>query len=115
MRKEHTNIMAAVVACLCGILIYDLQPPKPYFYPLEGVWRWEKLPDLPSMGWYGRLGWALIAATMGGTLSKYVLFRTKTGGPRDMARHKIHLITGALVLALVWAMVRVVIHELHAL
>ncbi len=115
MRREHTNTIAAVVACLCGILIYDIQPPKPFYYPLEGVWRWEKLPDVPSMGWYGRIAWALVAATIGGYISKYVVFRQKAGAPRDLSQRNIHFITAVLFVSLVWCMARVVLHELHGL
>lgn len=114
MQKEHANILTALLACLFGLALYDLQPPKPYFYPLEGVWRWEKLSDRPAMGWYGRVAWSLIAATVGWGVGK-LIFRAKPEATQGLSKSKVYFITTILLVTLLWCLARIVLHEWNAL
>jgi hypothetical protein len=70
MDTRDRNVLAVCLALLVFALLYALNPPGPRYYPLEGVWRWEQIPGMPSMAWYARVACASAGATAAYGLSR---------------------------------------------
>ncbi len=65
----------------CAIIRFHIRVPR--YYPLEHTWRMIKQPGVPSQGWYGIVGLALITATLV-TALVYVAIRYTGSGEKQL-------------------------------
>lgn len=63
MMPSRTALLHGLcLATIVFALTYALVGLGPFYHPIEHVWRMQKLPNTPAMGWYARLAWSSLAA-----------------------------------------------------
>ena len=114
MRKEDTLVLSFSLAMLVFCLVYTLAISIPAYYPLERLWRWEKLPGLPAMSWYARFGWSLIACALTALVSHHLLPRLLARWPTARL-HRLSLLAWVAALLMYGvAAARMIHHEVQA-
>ena len=101
---------AAVSIFYCCIIGFKITVPR--YYPTLHEWRWDKLPGVPSQGWYGIQSFAYIA---GGIVAIAVYITCKHAGSREIVL-KPGIIKGAALATLsvvLVAMGYIMLHEFH--
>lgn len=111
MRERDAIAVSVCLSTTVMCVLYVVQPTAPIYYPLEHVWRWEKLPGLPSMAWYGRSLWALAAGSLtlffALPLTRRLARRSAVDAPRWLAPAA----SALTLLALCFALGHTVVHE----
>jgi len=89
--------LAVGLTVFCGVFLWN--PPAPRFHPVERVWRMPtNAAKGPAMGWYGRTGAALGAATITGGITAAVLRLWNRKKQLELNPATIYAIAFALVL-----------------
>lgn len=73
--KQDNALAAGLAGSIATALAYPFVPTAPRYYPIEHLWRWEKIAAVPSMGWYGHAFWALAVGVVVALLSAAILPR----------------------------------------
>jgi hypothetical protein len=61
LRKQDALVLTLAAAIVVTCVVYALAPSGPVYHPVEHLWRWDAISGTPSMKWYGRSLWALLA------------------------------------------------------
>ncbi len=64
--NKDTFVATILWASVGFALLYTMNLPAPRYNPLDGSWAMAFGPEVPSMGWYGRLGWGIIGGVCAG-------------------------------------------------
>lgn len=109
MNSANRSAYAWMAAAIVTAIVYPLAPSAPRYYPVERFWRWEKLADTPSMGWYAHAGWSLLAGFAAGMAAWWLLRRFPAVHEAQLRR----ALTAALLLALPYAVVAMALREIY--
>lgn len=83
MTRDQSRLCARFGAYAFAIMVYALNPPSINYFPLEYAWRPGYVPGLPSVDWYGRVLWALIAILFSLPVFRFLVFRARKDALAD--------------------------------
>ena len=111
MRRTDRVVFALCVAMIAFCVVYTINPAAPRYYPLEGVWRWGESDGAPSMGWYGRFAWGLLAGFGGYGLARAVIASSVRDRVTTLSPFALFILTTLGLVALAAAIASIIIHE----
>ena len=114
MHRADAVFLAVALAAVAFSAAYAVDPPAPLYYPLENVWRMERIPGSPAMAWYGRLAWGFGAAVTVWAVTLAALRRPSRGAGFRLSPRAAGFLTAAPLVALVALMAAIVCHEFSA-
>ncbi len=110
MTRDQSKVCARCAAYALGMIVYALNPPSVNYFPLEYAWRPGYVPGLPSVDWYGRLLWALIAVALSLPVWRLVVFRARAESLADAWHDRVSRVVAlslaAMLLAGLWSVLR---------
>lgn len=116
MQRKVSRYYTAVVFLATYVVAYTLALvfplPLPRYYPIEHTWRWTTLPDVPSMGWYGLVTFALLVSGLV-TLMARIIFKHIPKEQKHVAARSHRMLAWMMVVILVGALTYIALHELQ--
>jgi len=107
MTREQSRLCSRCAAYALGMLIYALNPPSINYFPLEYAWRPGYVPGLPSVDWYGRVLWVLVAVLLSLPVFRFLVFRVRTGALADEWAQRVNRVVlvslAVILISAVWS------------
>jgi len=111
VRKQDAMVLSLALAIVVSCVVYAIGPSHPVYHPSLHLWRWDAVEGTPSMKWYGRSLWGLVAGAatwLAVTLATRRRVREGEPSPPRVSAKWLSVIT---LVVLVGALADTVIHE----
>jgi hypothetical protein len=111
VRKQDAMVLSLAFAIVVTCVVYAIGPSHPVYHPSLHLWSWDAVPGTPSMKWYGRSLWGLVAgaaAWLAATMATRRWVRDGETSPPKLSAKWLSVVT---LIVLVGSLVDTVIHE----